>query len=78
MWAGLCAGSGIRVHLPAARVGTIAVTDIHDSFVEDALAGLAVGDFVRCQCLVSSGELVLPAFPVPGVCSSQACLSQEM
>ncbi len=37
-------------------MGTIAITDIHDSFTENALSGLAVGDFVRCKCLVDAGE----------------------
>ena len=49
------AGSGVRVHLPAARLGHIGLTDLHDSFTADAVSDLAVGDFVRCKCLISSG-----------------------
>ena len=45
----------MRVHLPAAHLGHVGLTDIHDSFTADALSGLAVGDCVRCKCLVSSG-----------------------
>ena len=45
----------MRAHLPAARLGHVGLTDLHDSFTADALGGLAVGDFVRCKCLISSG-----------------------
>ena len=45
------------MHLPAARMGTMALTDLHDSFADNALSGIAVGDFVRCKCLNSAGEL---------------------
>ena len=37
-------------------MGTIAITDIYDSFTENSLSGLTVGDFVRCKCLVGGGE----------------------
>ena len=49
------------MHLPAARTGTIALTDLHDAFAENALDGTAVGDFVRCKCLYSAGELCTSA-----------------
>lgn len=32
------------------------MTDIHDSFTENATAGMAVGDFIRCKTIVSTGE----------------------
>ena len=66
------AGSGLRVHLPAAQVGIIGVTDINDSFAENALSGLAVGDFVRCKVLASSGERF------PAVCLSSWVLQYPM
>ena len=45
------AGGGVRVQLSARRSGRVALTDIHDAAVQQALAGLAVGQYVRAVVL---------------------------
>lgn len=44
-------GTGVRVHLAGNASGQVALTDIHDSFVANALEGIEVGDFVRCRVM---------------------------
>ncbi|BDA47226.1 probable protein RRP5 homolog [Coccomyxa sp. Obi] len=44
-------GTGVRVHLAGHASGHVPVTDIHDSFVPNAIEGIEVGDFVRCRVI---------------------------
>ncbi|KIY92526.1 hypothetical protein MNEG_15437 [Monoraphidium neglectum] len=44
-------GSGVLVQLGWHALGLVALTDIHDSWVDNALAGLAEGTFVRARVL---------------------------
>ena len=39
------------MHLAGHASGYVAVTDIHDSFVANAIEGIEVGDFVRCRVI---------------------------
>jgi hypothetical protein len=39
------------VHLAGHASGQVAVTDIHDGFVDNAIEVLKAGDFVRCRVL---------------------------
>ena len=46
-----CSGAGVRVHLAGHASGHVAITDVHDGFVENAIESLKAGDFVRCRVL---------------------------
>ncbi|KAK9823324.1 hypothetical protein WJX72_001906 [[Myrmecia] bisecta] len=48
-------GRGVMIQLGPHTLGKAALTDLHDGFVANALAGLAVGDFVKC-CMVARGK----------------------
>ncbi|KXZ56455.1 hypothetical protein GPECTOR_1g407 [Gonium pectorale] len=52
-------GGGVRVSLGAGRPGKVALTDIHDGWVPDALAGVAEGDYVRARVLGRDGEVTV-------------------
>ena len=39
------------MHLAGHASGRVALTDIHDAYVEDALQGLEAGAFVACRVL---------------------------
>lgn len=39
------------MHLAGHASGQVAITDIHDSFVPNALEGIKIGYFVRCRVL---------------------------
>lgn len=49
-------GAGVRILLRGGSQGQVSLTDIHDTAVENALAGLTVGEFVRCRVLESSSS----------------------
>uniref|UniRef100_A0A383V4G5 S1 motif domain-containing protein n=1 Tax=Tetradesmus obliquus TaxID=3088 RepID=A0A383V4G5_TETOB len=48
-------GSGVVVQLGPKTLGVVAVTDIHDSWVPNALAGLSAGVYVRARVLAAEG-----------------------
>ncbi len=50
------AGTGVRLSLGTKRAAKVAVTDIHDVWVEDALAGIKEGLYVRCRVVGKDGE----------------------
>ena len=41
----------MTVQLPGHAYGCVALVDLHDTWVPDALAGLQAGAFVRCRVL---------------------------
>lgn len=47
---------GLRVHLGGRLHGTVALTDVHDTYVANALTGLKEGSFVRACVLACSSE----------------------
>lgn len=60
-------GSGVRVCLGHKKAGKVALTDIHDEWVPDALEGLREGIFVRVRILGRDGKfLVLSLRPSDG------------
>ncbi|KAG2498018.1 hypothetical protein HYH03_004276 [Edaphochlamys debaryana] len=52
-------GAGVRVAIGAKRFGRVALTDIHDTWVPDALAGLTEGAYVRARVVGKDGETAL-------------------
>lgn len=53
------AGTGVRLSLGTKRAAKVAVTDIHDVWVEDALAGIKEGVYVRCRVVGKDGEVAV-------------------
>eukprot|EP00879_Flechtneria_rotunda_P009200 GHRR01009633.1.p1 GENE.GHRR01009633.1~~GHRR01009633.1.p1 ORF type:complete len:1069 (+),score=440.49 GHRR01009633.1:481-3207(+) len=49
------AGSGVVVQLGPKLQGIVASTDIHDSWVSNALSGLTAGTYVRARVLAAAG-----------------------
>eukprot|EP00955_Chlamydomonas_euryale_P022290 235489-Chlamydomonas_euryale.AAC.2 len=52
-------GGGLRVALPGRHTGTVALTDLHDRWVPNAVAGIAKGAYVRVKCWVVRPFVVL-------------------
>ncbi|KAG2446158.1 hypothetical protein HXX76_000753 [Chlamydomonas incerta] len=52
-------GAGVRVSLGPKRAGRVALTDIHDSPVPNALAGLVEGAYVRVRVLGKDGDFAV-------------------
>lgn len=46
-------GSGLAVQLAGKMTGKVAISDIHDVYVDNALHGIKEGTFVKCHVLVS-------------------------
>ena len=65
------AGSGVTVHLAGHASGRVALTDIHDGLVANALTGLEAGAFVACHVLpgvllcARGGPLLQPTHCLP-------------
>jgi predicted RNA-binding protein with RPS1 domain len=49
------AGSGVVVQLGPKTLGVVSLTDIHDTWVPNALAGFSAGIYVRARVLVAGG-----------------------
>ncbi|KAG1654779.1 hypothetical protein FOA52_007439 [Chlamydomonas sp. UWO 241] len=50
-------GAGLRVALPGKRTGTIALTDMHDTWVPNALEGVVKGAYVRVKVLPKASQM---------------------
>lgn len=49
----VCIGQGVRVRVSGLATGTAALTDLHDGWVPDALAGFSEGQSIRAVRLPS-------------------------
>lgn len=61
------AGSGVVVQLGPKLQGAVALTDITDDWVSNALAGLSSGTYVRARVLTPPGAQPSPAKPSPAL-----------
>jgi transcriptional accessory protein Tex/SPT6 len=59
-------GSGVLVQLGAKQQGLVALTDIHDHWVPNALSGVSSGTFVQARVLTALGSRAAAAKPRQG------------